>query len=279
MTPNVIVALGIRRVTRPRLAPAGACAAALLALAWAPSARAQSEPGPVGGSIAATTAYIYRGVSQSDGQGALQMDLHAGSGGGTFGGLWVSTRDRSLEPQTPAELQVYLGQRFSLGSEWSATLSGRADYFVGAPTPHSDDYQEISASLTWLDRCTVSVGVLPSAVRYSYIEYASGGYPVAYYQTWRSTAVVTDGSGQWLLREGVAGGGLYLTAAAGYYYSSRPEHASPPALGYLYGNLGVAWERQHWRIDVGYFAAQSRAAQLFPYPVARRLAGTVSWQF
>jgi len=275
----VIVALGIRRVTHPALAPVGACAAALLALAWAPPTRAQSDPGPVGGSIAATTAYIYHGVSQSDGQGALQIDLHAGAAGGTFAGIWVSTRDRSLEPQTPAELQIYLGQRFSLGNEWSATLSGRADYFVGAPTPRSDDYQEISAALTWLDRCTVSVTVLPSAVRYSYIEYAYEGYPLAYYQTYRSTAVVLDGSGQWLLREGVAGGGVYLTVAAGYYHSSRPDHAPPPALGYLYGNAGLAWERRHWRVDVGYFTAQSRAAQLFPYPLARRLAGTLSWQF
>lgn len=256
-----------------------ACALALLTAAWPQSGLCQSDPGAVGGSIAATTAYIYHGVSQSDGQGALQADLHAGTPGGTFGGIWASTRDRSLEPQTPAELQLYLGQRFTLGSEWSATVSGRADYFVGAPTAHSDDYQEISAALTWLDRCTVSVTVLPSAVRYAYIQETYEGYPVAYYQTYRSTAVVTDGSAQWLLREGVAGGGLYLTAAAGYYYSSRPDHAPPPALGYLYGNLGLAWERGHWRLDAGYFTAQSRAAQLFPYPLARRLAGTLSWQF
>lgn len=275
----MIVALGIRRVKRPGLLPHGACVAALLALACAQPARAQSDPDPIGGSIAATTAYIYHGVSESDGQGALQADLHASTPGGTFAGIWTSTRDSSLEPQTPAEVQLYLGQHFSLGSEWSATVSGRADYFVGAPTAHSDDYQEISAALTWLDRCTVSVTVLPSAVRYSYIQYTYEGYPLDYYQTYRSTAVVTDGSAQWLLREGVAGGGLYLTGAAGYYYSSRPDHAPPPALGYLYGNLGLAWERGHWRIDAGYFTAQSRAEQLFPYPLARRLAGTLSWQF
>ncbi|MGO9804005.1 MAG: TorF family putative porin [Steroidobacteraceae bacterium] len=257
----------------------GGCALALLAVAWPQPGLCQSDPGAIGGALAATTDYIYRGVSQSDGQGALQADLHASSAGGTFAGVWASTRDRNLEPQTPAELQIYLGQRFSLGSEWTASLSGRADYFVGAPTPHSDDYQEISAALTWLDRCTVSVTVLPNDVRYSYIQYAYEGYPVAYYQAYRSAAVVTDGSGQWLLREAVLGGGLYLTAAAGYYYSSRPDHEPPPPLGYLYGNLGLAYERQRWRLDVGYFAAQSRAAQLFPYPVANRLAGTLSWQF
>jgi hypothetical protein len=278
----VIVAHPNRRLQRAASGGLGACALALLAAAWPQLALCQSDqsdPGAIGGALAATSAYIYRGVSQSDGQGALQADLHASSAGGTFAGVWASTRDRNLEPQTPAELQVYLGQRFSLGSDWSASVSGRADYFVGAPMAHSDDYQEISAALTWLDRYSVSVAVLPNAVRYSYIQYTYDGYPLAYYQAYRSTAVVADGSGQWLLREAVLGGGLYLIAAAGYYYSSRPDHAPSGALGYLYGNLGFAYERQRWRLDLGYFAAQSRAAQLFPYPVANRLAGTLSWQF
>jgi Bacterial protein of unknown function (Gcw_chp) len=257
----------------------GGCALALLSLLCAQAARSQSDPSLIGGSLAATSDYIYRGVSQSDGQGALQADLHLSLAGGTFAGVWASTRDRSLEPLTPAELQVYLGQRLALGSAWSVTLSGRSDYFVGGNPDHSVDYQEISAALTWLDRCTLSLTVIPNAVRYSYVQYQYEGYPVDYSREYRSAAFVADTSSQWLLREGLLGGGLYLTAAAGYYYSSRPDHEPPPALGYLYGNAGLALERRSWRIDLGYFAAQSRAAQLVPYPVARRLAGTVSWQF
>ena len=275
----MIDARRFRRVMRARPERCAACALALLALVWVQPGRAQSSSVLIGGNLSATSDYIYRGVSQSDGQGALQADLHVGTTAGTFGGVWASTRDRSLEPGTPAELQVYLGQRLILGSDWTASFSGRADYFVGAPTTHSDDYQEISAALTWLDRCTVSLTVLPDAVRYSTV-YAYEGYQaVAYYQTYRSAALIADGSSQWLLREGLFGGGLYLTAAAGYYYSSRPEHEPVPALGYLYGNLGLALERRRWRFDVGYFAAQNRAAQVSPYPVAKRLAGTLSWQF
>jgi len=274
----VIVVQCLRRLRGPA-GRTGTCALALLALAASPAAQAQGAL--VGGSVTVTSDYIYRGVSESDGQGALQADLHAATTAGTFAGVWVSTRDRSLEPHTPAELQLYVGQRFSLGSDWTASLSGRANYFVGAPTTHSDDYQELSAALTWLDRYSVSVAVLPNAVRYSHFQYQYGpdGYAVDYYQPYRSTALMIDASGQWLLREGLLGGGLYLTAAAGYYYSSQPGHAPPPALGYLYGNVGVALEGRRWRIDVGYFAAQGRAAQLFPYPVARRLAATVSWLF
>jgi Bacterial protein of unknown function (Gcw_chp) len=259
--------------TRQRVAAGWLCATAIAILS--PHAgHCQADPGAIGGNLVLTSDYIYRGVSQSDGHGALQGDLHASTASGTFAGVWASTRDQDLEPGTSAELQLYLGQRFSLGGAWSATLSGRADYFVGGSADHSDDYQEISAALTWLDRCTFSLTAIPNAVRYS----ASIYYP-GYYHVYRSPAYVADGSGQWLLTEGLLGGGLYLTAAAGYYYSTRPDHDPPAAIGYLYGNAGLALERRRWRIDVGYYASQSRAAQLFPYPVARRLAATVSWQF
>jgi hypothetical protein len=233
----------------------------------------------VGGNLAATSNYIYRGVSQSDGHGALQADLHASSSGGTFVGVWASTRDSDLEPGTSAQMQVYVGQRWSLGADWSATLSGRADYFVGGSPHRSDDYQEISAAFTWLDRYTVSLTAIPNAVRYSTVVYQAGGYQQEYYQVYRSAAYVADGSGQWLVREGLLGGGLYLTAAAGYYYASRPDHQPPGGLGHLYGNGGLALAWRRWRIDLGYFAAQRRGDRLFPYQVANRIAGTVSWQF
>ena len=254
-----------------------ACALALLA---PHPALGQAEPGPIGGSLAATSDYIYRGVSQSDGHGALQADLHAGSAGGLFGGVWASTRDSNLEPGTDGEVQVYLGQRFSFGGDWSATVSGRSDYFVGGAAHHSDDYQELSAALTWLDRYTLSITAIPNAVRYSTVVYQYEGYPYEYYAVYRSAAFVADAAAQWLLREGVfGGGGLYLTAAAGYYYASRPDHYPAQAVDYVYGNAGLALEWRRWRIDLGYFAAQTQAAELFPYPVAKRLAATVSWQF
>jgi Bacterial protein of unknown function (Gcw_chp) len=263
-----------------QLAASGWLCACALALLAPPPACGQSEPGPIGGSLAATSDYIYRGVSQSDGHGALQADLHAGSSGGTFAGVWGSTRDSDLEPGTDGELQLYLGQRFGLSADWSATVSGRADYFVGGSAHHSDDYQEISAALTWLDRYTLSVTAIPNAVHYSTVVYQFAGYQHEYYQVYRSPAFVADAAGQWLLREGLLGdGGLYLTAAAGYYYASRSDHHAPPAVDYLYGNAGFALEWRRWRIDVGYFAAQRQAAELFPYPVAKRFAGTVSWQF
>jgi hypothetical protein len=266
-------------IAAPRsLAASGWLWAGALALLWPSAGHCQSES-PIGGNLAITSDYIYHGVSQSDGHGALQADLHASSSGGTFGGVWASTRDRGLEPGTPAEVQLYLGQRFSLGAQWSATLSGRSAYFVGAPARHSDDYQEISAAFTWLDRYTLSITAIPNATRYVPAVCQFNGHYYPCYEVYRSAALVADAAGQWLLRQGLFGGGLYLTAAAGYYRASAANDDQVPAVDYIYGNAGLALAWRRWRIDFGYFATQHRAARLFPYPVANRLAATVSWEF
>jgi len=228
-----------------------------------------------GGTLTLTSDYIYRGLSESDGHGAAQADVHIDSAAGTFLGVWASTRDRNLQPGTDYEVEAYLGQRFDLGSTWSASVDGRAHYYVGGMQYTSLDYQEVSASLTYLDRWSLSLTAIPNAVRYSYTQRLS-----------RGLAWVADTSGQWLLAHG-----LFGTAGAGYYYANGrttqlpTEYLAPPlpsgAGGYAYGNVGLAYEYRHWRLDVGYFLTQRRAQEVVaPYPLANhRFAATVSWRF
>jgi uncharacterized protein (TIGR02001 family) len=218
-----------------------------------------------GGSLALTTDYIYRGLAESDGRGAVQLDAHATTAEGTFAGTWFSTRDRALAPGAGYDLEVYLGQRIDLGSAWNTSVSARSHHYLGsAPGYPSDDYQELTASLAWLDRWTVSASLIPSAVRYWYY----GRLP-------RSLAWTTDTSGQWLLGQGV-----FITAGAGYYRSTANGPGREGASGYGYGNAGVAFEYRRWRLDVGYFLAATQAEELFAYPIANhRVAGTVSWHF
>jgi uncharacterized protein (TIGR02001 family) len=237
---------------------------ALLTLS-ATAARAADLAGDVslGGSLSATTQYIYRGVAESGYQGAVQADLHASTGSGNFIGLWGSNRDRDLDPYADYDLEVYLGHRFALSSEWGVTLSARSHYFVGGNQETSDDYQELTGSLTYLDRWTLSVTSIPNAVRYWYDVRLS-----------RSPAWAADTSAQWLVA-----GGFYLTGGAGYYYASGTG-AGIQATGYGYGSVGIAYQRGPWRLDVGYFVTQEHAEQLFPYPTANdRFAGTVAWRF
>jgi uncharacterized protein (TIGR02001 family) len=218
-----------------------------------------------GGALALTSDYIYRGVSESDGKGAVQADLHVATLGGTFLGAWASSRNSDLEPGANADLELYLGHRFTLNSAWNVTLSGRAHYFLGASSyAPSDDYQEISASVTYLDRWSISITSIPSAVRYWF-----------YTRLSRAPAWVADTSGQWLL-----GRQFFITAGAGYYRSQGSGSGTDRATGYGYGNAGVAWEHGPFRADFGYFLTQEAAKRSFPYPTAEhKFAGTVSWHF
>jgi uncharacterized protein (TIGR02001 family) len=219
----------------------------------------------VGGDLAVTSDYIYRGVSESDGHGAVQGDVHVGTSGGTFLGIWASSRDGDLQPGADAVLDVYLGQRFELSTQWNATLSARSHYYLGASEYEpSADYQEIAVAASYLDRWSFSISAIPNAVRYWKETRLS-----------RAPAWVADVSGQWLF-----GDHFYLTGGAGYYYSTGTGPGIESATGYAYGNIGVAYELASWRLDVGYFLAQDAASRSFPYPVANdRVAATLSWHF
>ena len=246
--------------------PGRGWACALLAAAAGPAGAASLTEGlSVGGSVAVTTDYIYQGLSQSDGHGALQGDLHVGNAGGTFLGAWASSRDSDLQPGAPAVLQLYLGHRFALSGAWSTTVSARSYYYIDASDYEpSGDYFELSARVSYLDRWSFSVTAIPNAVRYwDYIRLS------------RSPAYVADASLQWLLV-----GDLYFTAGAGYYYSTGTGEGIERATGYAYGNAGFAYEHRGWRLDVGYFLTQEAAERSFPYPIAtQKFAATLAWRF
>jgi len=223
-----------------------------------------------GGSVAFTTNYIYRGLSESGDDPAAQADVHVQSSAGTYVGAWGSTRDNNFEPYADFDVELYLGQRFDLSNVWGVTMEARSHYYVGvaqhyAGAAHqpSDDYQQISASLVYLDRWTLSVTAIPNAVRYWYDQRLS-----------RSPAWAAETSVQWLLWRG-----LFLTGSAGYYYSTGTGPGIEAGLGYAYGSVGLAFEYRRLRVDVGYFATENQARQMFPYPRANRVAATLAWRF
>jgi uncharacterized protein (TIGR02001 family) len=241
----------------------------VLALGPHPSAAADfGPPFSFGGSLALTSDYIYRGLSESNDHPAPQVDLHVADSGGNFLGVWASTRDRDFDPYADYDLELYLGHRFDFSGTWGATLSGRSHYYLGGNLggyqTTSADYQEISASVNYLDRWSFSVTAIPNAVRYSYE-----------YRLSRSPAWVADTTLQWLIA-----GEWFMTAGAGYYYVTGTGQGMQSSAGYAYGNVGIAWEHRRWRLDLGYFLTQDRARELFPYPVANQhIAGTVAWHF
>jgi uncharacterized protein (TIGR02001 family) len=230
----------------------------IMAAAVAPRS---SQAVTVDGDISYTNDYVFRGISETGGRSAGQIDLRASTRDGTFLGVFASTLGRTWQRSWgnfgwDYELEAYLGHRFDLSPAWSATLTGVSYWYLKGNVRMSDDYQEISVAASYLDLWTVTAAVVPNAVRFDG-DYRLGRYP----------AYVADTSVQLPLV-----GRLFLTAGAGYYTSDET--------GYAFGNAGLGFQFKSLRVDGGYYVAQDRARALFPYGRAGgRFAATVSWHF
>lgn len=215
----------------------------------------------VEGDISYTNDYVLRGISETGGRSAGQIDLRVSTRDGTFLGVFASTLGRTWQRSWGTfgwdyEVETYLGHRFDLSPAWSATLTGVSYSYLKGNVRMSDDYQEISVAASYLDLWTVTAAFIPNAVRFDG-DYRLGRYP----------AYVADTSVQVPLI-----GRLFLTAGAGYYTSDET--------GYAFGNAGLGFQFKSLRVEGGYYIAQDRARALFPYGRAgSRFAGTVSWHF
>src|SRR5262249_51178618 len=157
-----------------------------------------------------------------------------------------------MGPAGDFEIQPYLGMRFALSSDWSATVSAVDYVYVHTEYGASHDYQELSVAFQYLDSVTFSLAASPNALHYW------RGFRVGRYEGYDANV-----SGEWPLV-----GPLFATAGAGYYYLTGPSsHTSSIATatgpqsvtahwgtqGYGYGNIGLAAEYGRWRLDVGYY--------------------------
>jgi uncharacterized protein (TIGR02001 family) len=213
------------------------------------------------GDLSYTSDYILRGVSETGGRSAGQIDLRLTTRDGTFAGVFASTLDRVdwhgwTRRGWHYKLEEYLGHQFALSGSWSATLTAVNYSYLEGNVALSNDYQEVSVAASYLDLWTLTVAAIPNAVRWDN-GYRLGRYP----------AYTADNSLQVPLT-----GRLFAVAGAGYYTSDDT--------GYAYGNAGLAFEYKSLRLEAGYYFAQDRAQNLFPYGRAgSRFAGTILWHF
>lgn len=125
-----------------------ACAYAAANAAWA--------DGSVGGSLAATSDYIYHGLSHSEGNPAFQADVHYRSDSGTataenFIGLWSSTTDRAATGGT-YEVNAYAGRTFQIAPQSSATVTYVHYAYPDERGTPRYDYDELSGTWAYQDR-------------------------------------------------------------------------------------------------------------------------------
>src|SRR5437868_9127831 len=74
--------------------------------------------GSLGGSISVASDYVYRGVSQTHGEPALQGDLHYQTSNGWAFGAWGSAADVDKQQSAALEVDLYLSRNWTLDRNW-----------------------------------------------------------------------------------------------------------------------------------------------------------------
>ncbi len=202
-----------------------------------------------GGNIALTSDYVFRGISQTQGDPAIQGDFDFTTDVGNvpvYAGTWASNVDFGSPSavQVPMELDVYGGVRPTLGPV-------SIDFgVIGYLYPNADDpskaglsgdwnYRELKAAGTITPTTGVTVG---AAVYYSPEFPPSGG-----------DALYTELNGSWTINDTFA-----VSGAVGHQQVDAAGHFVTPTTAtdnYTTWNVGATASVHAFTLDVSYWDA------------------------
>lgn len=238
----------------PSVVGAGVCCALLASPAQAEDAW--------GGSLALTSDYRIRGISQTRGKPAAQGGLHARWGERWFAGVWASTIDRNRGPSATSEIDAYLGMAFQLAPDWDAKLSFTHYWYPNDPARTRYDYDEISASIAYRAQLVATVSWSPNTAYFGYNDYrwAAQRAPSASYELTAAQPINAS---------------LSLIGGVGYNDLTRLF-----GRGYWYWNAGVSYALGPVRLDVTRIDSDAAAETLFGSTLTDAgWSAAISWQF
>lgn len=211
-------------------------------LAWAAGLRSVCADEPWSASLGATTDYIYRGISQTDGGGALQLGANYQHPVGWFAGVWGSNVDPYPGGAASTEVDLYTGINHELDDDFA--LRGTYTHYAYLRDPrHSHyDHDEIAGGVTYVDLLTATISYQPNSSAYTDLGFAHKRATIAY-----------EATGRWPLRAG-----LWVSASGGYYDLHDLFH-----VGYWAGDAGIAYGYRRLTLDLRRFVCDSTAARLY----------------
>jgi uncharacterized protein (TIGR02001 family) len=172
------------------------------------------------GSLVLTSDYVFRGVSQTEGDAAIQADLHW-LHRNWIAGAWGSTVDTNPGPGPTLELNAYAGHRWQLAEAWETkVIAVHYDY----PDHSHWDYDELLTSLAFRDTFTATVAWSPNTSGFSergvVQDRSAFTYELTAHYPWRTAWLVSAGVGYYDLHELFGNG--YTFWSAGVSYSAAP---------------------------------------------------------
>jgi uncharacterized protein (TIGR02001 family) len=216
--------------------------------------------GDFGGSIGVTSDYIYRGISQSQGNAALQADLHYLAGGWSAGG-WVSRADVNSDEGPATELDLYIRRDWSLGSDWDVGVALTHYTYPDDPRTYSYDYDEVTATAGYRSRLFGTIAYSPNYTGHAQGRWAFNENALSY----ELTAV-----------QPLAG---KLSASAGLGYYDLPAGLDAD---YWFWNVGVACSFGRALLSVAYIDTDRPGEGGYAYgyePPDGQWTGSLAWRF
>lgn len=110
------------------------------------------------GTVAATSDYVYRGITQNDEKPAIQGSIDVAHASGVYGGVWGSPVDFNDGNEAEIELDWYAGYSYESGA-WSGDVRLTYFWYPGADRSLDYDYAEISYTAGY-DFEVVSLGAM-----------------------------------------------------------------------------------------------------------------------
>lgn len=209
----------------------------------------------VTGSVALTTDYLYRGISQTDGQPAAQAGVQFQSPTGWNAGMWGSSVDFQNGANLAYELDLQAGYTRQLSPDWSTQLS-YVHYAYLNDNDSGYDYDEVSASVTYQQRATASVSWSPNTSKHTYWGVVSDKQALTY-----ELSVLQPLHPRWS-----------IYAGAGYY-----DLRDLVDTGYWYWSTGLAFTWQGVQVDLLRIDTDATAKRLFES--GSRWTAALTWRF
>jgi uncharacterized protein (TIGR02001 family) len=210
-----------------RIAALYACAA--IACSSAAAARAEDT---WGGTVAAVSDYVYRGISQTRGAPTFQIGAYKQFGDRWSAGIWGSAVDFGDWVDATYEINATLVRAWPLGERWFAQTSYTRHIYLGDRSGYAEhydhdddyDYDEWLASLTYRGRLTATIAFSPSSYRVGMTDGRTDSisYELTLLQPLSAFWSLTAGAGHLDLREPVGSG--YWFWSAGFAFSWESLH-------------------------------------------------------
>ena len=131
----------------------------------APADAEPAETWDVAGSVVATSDYVWRGVSQTQGNPALQLDVSVTHASGFYAGAWASNVDFTAAGEDDdgidIELDPYIGWSGALGENAELDVSLTYVSYPGHLDGYDYAYTELEGVLTFADHFHVGLAYSP----------------------------------------------------------------------------------------------------------------------